>query len=202
MNKIYVKITFVSILILTCCGAGYKGSLPDIGGQFEYLQVTPKVSQPLFNARDDFDPNFKLKNIPRENKSYIDVILKKDKTSPYINDINDAIVILEKMKKCIRTKDNIQQFNAIASSIIDHADYITSKYGNGPERYYISYVKLQNVAAQAREVATLRCESQVYLKYLTTQGDGKVYSQDSIQHQIDVFGVEVERTLKILKDAT
>ena len=116
------------------------------------------------------DPPYKLNIAVKA----VDIILKKDKTSPYINDLNEVISLLEKMKKCIDSNGNVQKFNAIASSIIDHADYMAEKYASSPERYYISFVKLQNIAAEVRNLATLRCESQVYIKYLAYQHDNKM----------------------------
>ena len=66
----------------------------------------------------------------------------------------------------------------------------------------ILFVKLQNIAAEARTLATLRCESQVYIKYLTYQGEGQIYSPDSIKAQIELFREQLDITIRILKDST
>ena len=202
MKKIISKSILFLFGVLICSGSGYKGSLPDINGQFEYVRNTPQKTKPVFNTSGVNNPNPRYKKIPRENPQYIDIILKKDKTSPYINDLNDVILILEKMQKCIDTNGSVQKFNAIASSIIDHADFMAEKYAQRPERYYISFSKLQDIAAQARSIATLRCESQVYIKYLTYQGEGQVYSKDSINRQIELFREQLNITIRILKDST
>lgn len=202
MKKIFGRIFILFFIGLFTTGGGYKGSLPDISTQFEYVQTTPKATKPIFKTLDEFENVPQYKKVPRENPSYIDIILKKDKTSPYINDLNDVILILEKMQKCIQNHGSVQKFNAIASSIIDHADYMAKKYENRPEKYYISFVKLQSIAAQARAVATLQCESQVYIKYLTYQGEGQIYSKESIERQILLFEEELEKTIRILKDST
>lgn len=202
MKKIVGKILTIFICTFFCIGSGYKGSLPDINMQFEHKKTTKTQTQPIYRTIDEFAHPAQFKNIPRENPTYIDIILKKDKSSPYINDLNDVIPLLEKLQKCIQGNGSLQKFNAIASSIIDHADYIAQKYANKPESYYISYAKLQNIAAQTRSVATLRCESQVYIKYLATQGDGQIYSKESIQMQIDLLEQELDNTIKILKDST
>lgn len=201
-SKIFSRIFIILCAASICTGAGYKGSLPNIEGNFDYVRTTPQVTKPIFNPMDETQGYPQYKKAPRENKAYIDIILKKDKTSPYINDLNDVILILEKMKKCVDTNGSIQKFNAIASSIIDHADYMNEKYANKPERYYISFAKLQNIAVQARNIATLRCESQVYIKYLTYQGDGQVYSKDSINRQMQMFSRELADAIKIMKDST
>ena len=201
MKNSFFKIFLIILALEITTGAGYKGILPDINSQFEYKIKSTQETKGLFNPYDETKGQPKYKKIPRENKSYIDIILKKDKTSPYINDLNDVILILEKMQKCIENNGSIQKFNAIASSIIDHADYMNEKYANSPERYYISFAKLQNIAVQARNIATLRCESQVYIKYLVYQGEGQVYSKDSINAQIQLFADELESAIKIMKDS-
>lgn len=202
MKKIFSKTLMILLGVALCSGAGYKGSLPDINGEFEYVRTTPQKTKPIFNTSGENNPNPKYKKIPRENPQYIDIILKKDKTSPYINDLNDVILILEKMEKCIDSNGSVQKFNAIASSIIDHADFMAEKYAQRPERYYISFSKVQDIAAQARTIATLRCESQIYIKYLTYQGEGQVYSKDSINRQIELFREQLDLTIRILKDST
>ena len=201
MKKIFKKLIFLFVCIVLCSGAGYKGTLPNINQQFEYKVPKTEVTKGLYKPIDDTEKKPTFKKVPRENQAYIDIILKKDKTSPYINDLNDVILILEKMQKCIEKNGSIQKFNAIASSIIDHADYMSKKYENSPERYYISFAKLQNIAQQARALATLRCESQVYIKYLTYQGDGQMYSQQSIDRQIQIFENELDNAIRIMKDS-
>ena len=179
--KRILSIIFCAVLF---SGAGYKGSLPKIEPQFEYLKTTPAVTQQLFTPADELDSPVKLTPSPRNHPTYIDIILKKDKTSP-----------------CIEKQGDVQKFNAIASSIIDHADYLTEKYADKPERFYISFKKLQELSAQARAVATLRCEAQIYLKYLTYQNEGQVYSKENIQKQVEYFSHELKATLQLLRDA-
>ena len=202
MKKTFSKLLILSLSIIVCSGSGYRGSLPDINAQFEYKRTSTQETQPFYRTIDEIDHPAQFKKVPRENPAYIDIILKKDKSSPYINDLNGVIPLLEKLQKCIQTDGSIQKFNAIASSIIDHADYIAQKYADRPEKYYISYTKLQNISAHVRTVATLRCESLVYIKYLATQGEGQIYSKDSLKEQIDLLSQELAVTIRILKDST
>ena len=105
------------------------------------------------------------------------------------------------MQKCIETGSDIQKFNAIASSIIDHADFMAKKYENSPEKHYISFAKLQHIAGEARQIATLRCESQVYIKYLLYQGQGKEYSKENINKEIADFKKDLDSAIEIMKDS-
>jgi len=201
MNKRNLKLLIIISSLLVTTGAGYKGTLPNITNYFDTERKGPSNTRAIFNTKGKTN-NENFKRIPRENPQYIDIILKKDKTSPYLNDLNEAITILEKMQKCIESNGNVQKFNAIASSIIDHADYIAEKYGNKPEKYYISFIKLQEIANEARNLATLRCESQIYIKYLAYQNEGKVYNKENINEQIGLFKENLIITIRILKDAT
>lgn len=200
MKKVFIKASILFIATISCTGAGYRGTLPDIKGEFDYLRSTPQSTKGIYDTNSTINsPNYK--KIPRENKAYLDIILKKDKTSPYINDLNDVIKILEKMQKCLETNDSIQKFNAIASSIIDHADYMAKKYEEKPERFYISFAKLQYIAGEARQIATLRCESQVYIKYLLYQGEGKEYSKDNINKELADFKKDLDNAIEIMKSS-
>ena len=105
------------------------------------------------------------------------------------------------MQKCLESNGSIQKFNAIASSIIDHADYMAKKYENKPEKYYISFAKLQYIAGEARQIATLRCESQVYIKYLLYQGEGKEYSKDNINKELLDFKKDLDSAIDIMRDS-
>ena len=115
MKNSFSKLLILFICIFICSGSGYKGSLPDINMQFEYKRTSVQETQPFYRTIDEFDHPAQFKNVPRENPSYIDIILKKDKSSPYINDLNDVIPLLEKLQKCIQNNGNKQKFNAISS---------------------------------------------------------------------------------------
>ena len=84
----------------------------------------------------------------------------------------------------------------------ENAVSVAEKYADKPEKYYISFVKLQEIAMEARNLATLRCESQIYIKYLTYQAEGQVYSKENINAQIQQFDENLKITIRILKDAT
>ncbi|MDD3237560.1 MAG: hypothetical protein PHV37_05625 [Candidatus Gastranaerophilales bacterium] len=186
------------ILIFTT-GAGYVGNLPNIEGDFEYKKTTPQVSSPPFTPRDN-DTDAELKKIPRDNKSYIEIIVKKDKSSQYANDTNDIIQILEKLQNCLENKQDIQKFNAIVSNLIDHISLMQETYKNKPEANYISYKTLLNLSDEARNVAVLRTEGQVYNKYLPYSSSGAVYAPSNIQRYLDRLLSSVNTSLYVLKN--
>ncbi len=196
MKKIFAAIF---CLIITC-GAGYKGELPNIEAEFAYKKTTPPTAAPPFSPQNSEDKLKELKPIPRDKKSYLEIILKKDKSSQYVNDTNEVIVLLEKLKKCIEQGQDIQKFNAIISNLIDNISYIETEYKDKQESNFISYKMLHSLSEQARSVAVLRTESQIYTKYLPFESTGSVYRDKNIQKQISSLLKTVDQSLYVLKN--
>ncbi len=176
---------------------GYQGALPDIEKEFDSERKTIEV--PKMN---DFDTNIekdKLTPIPRDNKMYIDIIIKQDRTSQYVNDINDIIKIIEKIKNSIETSANVQIFNAQVGSLINHVNFMQEEYHEKSESAYDSYLELINYSNHAREVAVLNAQSQVYKKYLPYESEGEAYSPANVRLQMDYLLDSTNEILDLLK---
>lgn len=184
---------------LTMGAAGYNGSLPNVQGDFAYKKKAPEVSTPPFTPAENED-QLELKKIPRENKSYLEIIIKKDKTAQYTKDINNIILLLEKLKTCIESQQDIQKFNAIVSNLIDHISFVEAEYKDKPEANYMSYKNLKQLSQEARNVAVLRTESQIYNKYLPYSAQGAAYTQKNITNQLQILLSSVNNSLYILKN--
>ena len=193
------KIVPLLLIFFITTGAGYKGSLPNIEAEFGYKKTIPPVSAPPFTPRENEDFS-DLKPIPREKKSYVEIILKKDKSSQYTIDTNEVILLLEKLKKSIEKEQDIQKFNAIVSNLIDHISYIQEEYKDKQESNFISYKSLQPLSEQARATAMLRTESLIYTKYLPYESTGSIYRDKNIQKQLKLLLKSVEQTLYTLKN--
>ena len=83
MNKC-LTIILLFIIVITTTGAGYVGTLPNIDAEFSYLrkQHDEKAMAPFSVEELDKQNEAKLKPIPRDNDNYVDIIVKKDKTTP------------------------------------------------------------------------------------------------------------------------
>lgn len=178
--------------------SGYAGELPDLEAEFEYLKPNTK-SNNVFRVDEKTDIE-DLIPAPREEKMYIDIIKKKDKTSQYIHDVNDVIFTLEKLKTSIIQGASTQVFNSQVSYFIDLAYYIQREYFNKPESSYASYEKIMALSNQAYSVASLRREASYYSKYLNYKQDGYIYSPDYINEQLQYLLDEINTTLPILKN--
>ncbi|MCR5261228.1 MAG: hypothetical protein K6C94_05265 [Candidatus Gastranaerophilales bacterium] len=195
------KIKRIFLLLLTVvltAGAGYQGTLPDLESEMGYKIQSQKVKhQPVQTG--DKEPA-KLQEVPRTNKEYVDIIIKKSRTSEYVKDIQQVITILDKFKNYIEDDRNIQMFNAVASNYIDHAYAIQKKYANRPERHYASYRAMMSLAETARESAMLKSEGVVYTKYLPYSEEGEKYSKANIRANNEALLKQIYDTLYVLKN--
>lgn len=182
---------------------GYYGRLPKINSEFgEDRQKNKETSSPIILDESSFDVNSKdLKEAPLNNNQYIDVIVKKGSTSQYVNDINELVPILKKLRECVEQEKDIQKFNAVVSNYIDNVAYIEKKYKNQPEIYYVSYEKISDMAKYAKKVAITRTEALTYNKYLGYNETDRVYSPENIKNLLENTLVEIQETLDAIKEA-
>ena len=201
MNK-FLTIILLFIIVITTTGAGYVGTLPNIDAEFSYLrkQHDEKAMAPFSVEELDKQNEAKLKPIPRDNDNYVDIIVKKDKTTKYLKDVNSVIIILEKLRKCLNTNQDIQMFNAIVSNLIDNIEYIKTEYKDKPESNYLSYNRLIIISQQARETANFRTQGLVSQKYLPYTSTNNIYTKENLDSKLEKLLVNVNETIFILKN--
>lgn len=180
-------------------GKGYLGTLPNLTKQYEVTE--PAQGTPIFDKTQQFHSSNELKPIPREDPSFVNIILKPDKTSEYINDLNDFIIMLEKLYDSIENREDVQKFAAKVYFFNKNADYFRDKYANKPESYFISYQKLLELSLRANTISNLRVEAEKYKAYLAYSNAGKIYNSENIDLQLDYLKNEIESVIVILKEA-
>lgn len=178
---------------------GYVGTLPDLNKTYEKEQ--PKKNSPDFRPTKDFNSANELKPVPRDNPAFVNIILKTDKTSKYVNDLNEFIPMLENLYDMIDDGANVQVFNAKAYFFTKNADYFKDKYANKPESYFLSYKKLLDLSMHTKSIALLRTEAAKYNPYMAYRGAGYLYNPDSITEQLEYLKEEIKKTIIILKEA-
>lgn len=180
-------------------GSGYVGTLPDLEERFKKSET--KEVEPSFEYKDGFNDQHAIKPAPRNNPAFINIIMKKDKTSQYINDLNSIIPMVEKLQTIIETDGNVQRFNAQAYFLKENVEYFRDKYKNKAEESYISFRKLMQLNTHIQALAQLRLESEAYSPYVTTAQSGNMFSQNNIDVQLDYLLEDVKKTLVVLKEA-
>lgn len=201
---IAIIITFLAYPVLakapdTNEGKGYVGTLPDLTKGFATSE--PKNTKPIYEKTKDFNSSSEIKPAPRENPAFVNIILKTDKNSPYLNDINDLLPLLENILTCIENDESVQMFNAKVYFLNKTVDYLSDKYNGKPESSYFSFKKLLELNTYTKSVATLRAEAEKYRPYLAYTGAGYLYNENVINQQLDYLKTEIEDTIVVLKDA-
>lgn len=192
-------IAIIFMLTSVCYGAGYVGTLPDVTGSF--VPSEPHSVKPVFEEVENFYSPNQVKPAPRDNPTFVNIILKKDKTSQYLNDLNEFIPMLEKIYDSIEDKENVQLFNAKVYFFNKNADFMREKYLDKPESEYISFKKLMELSSHSKTVATLRSEAQKYNPYLAYGGAGYIYDPNNIDEQLNFLKIEIEQAILLLKEA-
>jgi len=192
------QVVFAKTKPVSVINGGYAGTLPDVLEGFQKSQ--PQEAPQVFDSVDGFNDKNQIKPIPRDNPAFVNIILKKDKTSQYVNDVNDMILIVQQLENSLDTKEDVQKFNAASNYFNENVGYFRDKYKNKPEESYISFRKLMQLGTHVQTVSQLRAESSIYSPYLPYTDKGYIYSPHNINQQMDYLLKEVERTLVILQE--
>ena len=179
-------------------GKGYAGNLPEIGEKIERSKT--KVTTPVFDAQEGFDNPAELKPAPKDNPAFINIIQKKDKSSPFVNDANEVIPMLEKLVDCIEDNESLQLFITKANLLTLNIDNLTEKYNGKPESYYESFRKLQEVNRYVKSIALLRKEAVTYQRYLAYSESGSIYNPENINQQLQYLLEELNTAILLLRE--
>ena len=179
-------------------GKGYAGNLPEIGEKIERSKT--KVTTPVFEAQEGFDNPAELKPAPKDNPAFINIIQKKDKSSPFVNDANEVIPMLEKLVDCIEDNESLQLFITKANLLTLNIDNLTEKYNGKPESYYESFRKLQEVNRYVKSIALLRKEAVTYQRYLAYSESGSIYNPENINQQLQYLLEELNTAILLLRE--
>lgn len=180
-------------------GSGYVGTLPDVTERFQKSE--PQDARPSSSYKNNFDTQDDIKPAPRDNPAFVNIIMKKDKTSQYINDLNDLISIIEQLQTVIEDKDGVQRFNAESYYLGKNVEYFRDKYKNKAESSYVSFKKVTQLNTHVQTISQLRLDSEVYTPYVTAEQSGNMFSQNSIDTQLGYLLDEIKSTLVVLKEA-
>ncbi len=180
-------------------GRGYVGTLPDISKNNKPEEADSSL--PPVEQTKKFNSSQEIKPVPRDNPAFVNIILKTDKTSPYINDLNELLPQLENILFCIENNYDVQKFNAKVYFFNQSVKYLQEKYEGKPESNFVSFTKILTLSTHSQSVATLRAEAEKYRPYLAYTGAGYLYNDNVINQQLDYLKTEIEDTIVVIKEA-
>lgn len=184
-------------------GSGYVGTLPDLSANYQPKKEVTEQSDKTVPSipSKDFNSEKDLKPVPNDDPAFVNIILKPDKTSKYVNDINELIPLLEEIYDLIDENKDVQLFNAKVYYFNKCADYFRDKYEDKPESNYVSYKKLMELNIHSRSVALLRTEAKKYNPYLSYGGGGYIYDPNNLQEQLGYLKNEIQQVILVLREA-
>jgi len=184
-------------------GKGYVGTLPvltrDYGSNEEATDKTPASVSPI--PSKDFNSEREIKPAPIDDPSFVNIILKTDKTSKYANDLNEFIPILEEIYDMLDENKNVQIFNAKVYYFNKSVDYFRDKYAGKPESQFVSYKRLLELNTHSRSIALLRTEAEKYNPYLSYGSEGYIYNPNNLREQMGYLKNEIRQTILLLRES-
>ena len=179
-------------------GKGYAGKLPNLNDSIEKNKI--KTITPIFESQDDFNDSSDLKPVPKDNPAFIDIIQKKDKHSPYVDDAYQIIPMMEKLVDSIENQESLQLFTAKANVLILNIDFVSNKYKGRPEYYFESMKRMQQLNQYLKSIIMLRREAVVYERYLAYSESGSIYNPQNIEQQLEYLLEELNSTILLLRE--
>jgi len=180
-------------------GKGYVGELPVLGKKIDD-EKKESETKPQYEKVKEFTSKDEIKNIPRDDPAFVNIILKADKNTQYINDINDLLPMLEKIYDMIEDDVDIQKFVATTYFFNKNVECLREKYEDRPEFYFISFQKLLETDLHIQTVANLRAEAVKNTPYMAFGAEGKIYNSVNIQDQLSYLLKEIEETIMAIKN--
>lgn len=182
---------------------GYYGSLPDINKELQYKkQQSSKTSSQtdLKMPQDEKLNEENLKPAPFDDSLFLDMVIKKEKNSEYINDIQKIKFALNNLKKCLEENGNIQRFNGCVNVLELYVQNLKKKYDNKNESYKESYIELLNTNYYAKLLGNLKYDANYYARYVPVN-EGQ-YSENNILSKEEDLLNRINRTLFLLNNET
>lgn len=173
-------------------GKGYYGTIPDINKDFEHKkEATQTIPQKQYSEKDLKDGL--LLDAPLNDPLFLDVIIKKDKNSDYVNDLMKIKETLEKLRECIKNDASIQFFNANVNVLDLQTTNLEKKYQYSAYAQTNSYYAVRHVNYSAKVLGNLKFDANFYSRYMPIQDS--VYAPKNIKEQSAALLTEIERTI-------
>ena len=177
---------------------GYYGTLPNIEEDFAYKKQSSPTSKEIdIKVPDEAElTEENLKPAPFDDALFLDMIIKKEPDSEYVQDIQKTKLALINLKKCIEEEGNIQRFNGCVNMLELHVQNLKRKYQNQSESMKESYIDAINTNYYAKSLGNLKYDSNYYARYIPID-QGK-YSKDNISLEEEKLLNRINKTILLI----
>ena len=179
---------------------GYYGTLPNIEEDFAYKKQSSPTSKEIdIKVPDEAElTEENLKPAPFDDALFLDMIIKKEPDSEYVQDIQKTKQVLTNLKKCIEEQGDIQRFNANVNMVELHVQNLKKKYDDKSESFKESYIDVLNTNYYAKLLGNLKYDANYYARYIPTT-EGK-YSKENILKEEENLLNRINKTLFLLNN--
>ena len=179
---------------------GYYGTLPNIEEDFNYKKQSSPTSKEIgIKIPDESElTEENLKPAPFDDALFLDMIIKKDPDSEYLQDIQKTKKALTNLKKCIEEKGDIQRFNANVNMVELHVQNLKKKYDDKSEALKESYIDVLNTNYYAKLLGNLKYDANYYARYIPTT-EGKYSKENILKEEEDLLN-RINKTLFLLNN--
>lgn len=175
---------------------GYKGELPNIEGFFEYKKESVKFD-PQNSFKETAPTKENLIKAPLDDSLFLDIIIKKGKKSPYVNDMLSILTLFESFRATLTREIDVQRFNAQVNVIDLHIKNLIKNYNESSFSMSESYIWCQEINYRSKLLGNLIYDSNYYSKYMPIANTQ--YSPSSIQKEKENLIKELDKAIFILK---
>ena len=148
---------------------GYTGTLPNLNSEFQYKRPKTTSGNDQRQSAEEFFPE-EFKQSELEDPLFLDVILNKEKPSPYVGDMLRVMKFLETFRQVIVSHQPVQKFNANVNVLDLHTKRIEKLYANKPEGMSPSYWLLLDLTYKAKVLGNLKFDANYYSKFSPVTG--------------------------------
>ena len=173
-------------------GKGYYGNLPNIGQDFEYKRETNDTIPKKQYSEQDLKDGLLL-DAPLDDPLFLDVIIKTEKTSDYVNDLVKIKETLERLRQCVVDNASIQFFNANVNVLDLQTTNLEKKYQNTAYAQSNSYYAIRHVNYSAKILGNLKYDANFYSRYMPLKDSA--YSADNLKIKSQALLSEIDKTI-------
>ena len=169
---------------------GYKGTLPSVERYFEYKKEGTQSSPE--RVREGKPDSGNLMKAPLNDDLFLDVIIQKDRPSPYIKDMLAILDLLEKIYYTLLEENlSIQKYNAQANMLDLNVSTLLKNYASSSYNASPSYAWAQRAAYSVKVFGNLIYDARYYSRYVSVT-DGQ-YSAKNIQKEKEKLIGELDK---------
>lgn len=178
-------------------GNGYVGKLPNIEKTFGHKKYKIQSNPETNLIQAPIEKNNLIEG-PMEDAVFVDVIIKKQKPSKYVDDIMKIIPVAEKLRTITKENgSNIQKYNSGVNNFDLYVTKLQKDYQDKPESISESYILLQDVNYRAKVLGNLKYEANFYSKYKPVLEEE--YTPQYLQEHDEILVKELDKLIFILQ---